>query len=284
MIENILLADSGIGNTRDMMKALMRIPRIERSRLTILHVVPPQSGAAAMTQAWEAGGRTLAEAVSALNLNPAQVNAVLREGEPKDVVGKVADEIDADLVVMGSRGLKGLKAILGNSVSQYVFQLSSRPMLLVKDDLYSIQAIKRILIAIDKSDSAKQSLQVGIDLARDIEGSEIILVHSVSKLNAKLEEVVRDSPENDPVLADAITKVRRMGIKYRCVAPQGKPGTRICELVDDLNVSLLILGSPDRRPSIAKGMPDLDRLLGESLSDYVRVYANCPVLLTRIDA
>lgn len=284
MIENILLADSGIGNTRDMMKALMRIPRIERSRLTILHVVPPQSGAAAMTQAWEAGGRTLAEAVSALNLNPAQVNAVLREGEPKDVVGKVADEIDADLVVMGSRGLKGLKAILGNSVSQYVFQLSSRPMLLVKDDLYSIQAIKRILIAIDKSDSAKQSLQVGIDLARDIEGSEIILVHSVSKLNAKLEEVVRDSPENDPVLADAITKVRRMGIKYRCVAPQGKPGARICELVDDLNVSLLILGSPDRRPSIAKGMPDLDRLLGESLSDYVRVYANCPVLLTRIDA
>ncbi len=284
MIENILLADSGIGNTRDMMKALMQIPRIERSRLTILHVVSPQSGAAAMAEAWQAGGRTLAEAVSALNLDPAQVNAVLREGEPKDVVGKVADEIDADLVVMGSRGLKGLKAILGNSVSQYVFQLSSRPMLLVKDDLYSIQAIKRILIAIDKSDSAKQSLQVGIDLARDIEGSEIILVHSVSKLNAKLEEIVRDSPENDPVLADAITKVRRMGIKYRCVAPQGKPGARICELVDDLNINLLILGSPDRRPSIAKGMPDLDRLLGESLSDYVRVYANCPVLLTRIEA
>lgn len=284
MIENILLADSGIGNTRDMMKALMRIPRIERSRLTILHVVPPQSGAAAMAEAWQAGGRILAEAVSALNLDPAQVNAVLREGEPKDVVGKVADEVDADLVVMGSRGLKGLKAILGNSVSQYVFQLSSRPMLLVKDDLYSIQAIKRILVAIDKSDSAKQSLQVGIDLARDIEGSEIILVHSVSKLNAKLEEAVRDSPESDPVLADAITKVRRMGIKYRCVAPQGKPGARICELADDLNVSLLILGSPDRRPSIAKGMPDLDRLLGESLSDYVRVYANCPVLLTRIEA
>lgn len=283
MIDNILLADSGIGNTRDMMKALMKIPRIGRSRLTILHVVPPQSGAAAMAAAWEQGGRTLAEAVSELNLDPAQVNAILREGEPKDLVGKVADEIDANLIVMGSRGLKGLQAIIGNSVSQYVFQLSSRPMLLVKDDLYSIQAVKRILVAVDKSDSAKQSLDVAIDLARNIEGSEIILVHTVSKLNTKLEEVVRDSPENDPVLADAITKVRRMGIQYRCVAPKGKPGARICELADQLNVSLLILGSPDRRPSIAKGMPDLDRLLGESLSDYVRVYANCPVLLTRIE-
>ncbi len=284
MIENILLADSGIGNTREMMKKLMQIPRIGRSRITVLHVVPAQSSASAMAEYWEKGGRTLAEAISALNLDPSQVNALLREGEPKDIVGKVADEIDAGLIVMGSRGLKGLRAIIGNSVSQYVFQLSSRPMLLVKDDLYSIQDIRRILVAIDKSDSAKQSLQVAIDLARDIEGSEIILVHSVSKLNTKLEDAIRDRPENDPVLADAVAKVRQAGISYRCMAPEGKPGQRICELADQLNVNLLVLGSPDRRPSIAKAMPDLDRLLGESLSDYVRVYANCPVLLTRIEA
>lgn len=284
MIQNILLADSGIGNTRDMMKALMQIPRIGRSRLTILHIVPSQTTSSAMTERWEKGGRTLAEAVTALDLEPSQVNAILREGEPKDIVGKFADEVNADLVVMGSRGLKGLNAILGNSVSQYVFQLSSRPMLLVKDDLYAIKPIKRILVAIDKSDSAKASLEVAIDLARDVEGSEIILVHSISKLRGKLDDALRDRPESDPVLADAIVKVRRMGINYRCMAPEGKPGLRICELVDQLNVNLLILGSPDRRPTIAKAMPDLDRLLGDSLSDYLRVYANCPVLLTRIDS
>jgi nucleotide-binding universal stress UspA family protein len=285
MIENILLADSGIGNTRDMMKMLMQIPRVARSRITILHVVPTQSSATAMTERWEKGGRILAEAVSGLNLDPTRVNALLREGEPKDIVGKVADEINADLVVMGSRGLKGLRAILGNSVSQYVFQLSTRPMLLVKDDLYAIAPIRRILVALDKSDSAQEGLRVAIDLARDIEGSEIILVHSISKLSGKLEESMRlGRPEDDPVLADAVAKVRRMGIQYRCAAPEGKPGARICELADQMNVNLLVLGSPDRRPSIAKAMPDLDRLLGESLSDYVRVYANCPVLLTRMEA
>ena len=284
MIENILLADSGIGNTREMMKRLMQIPRIKRSRLTILHVVPSQTSASSMAESWEKGGRTLAEAVSELDLDPSRVSALLREGEPKDTVGKVANEINADLIVMGSRGLQGLQAIIGNSVSQYVFQLSSRPMLLVKDDLYAISPIKRILVALDKSDSAKESLKVATDLARDIEGSEIILVHSISKLSGKLEEVLSDRPEEDPVLADAVTQVRRMGIKYRCAAPKGKPGQRICELADELNVNLLVLGSPDRRPTIAKGMPDIDRLLGGSLSDYVRVYANCPVLLTRIDA
>ncbi len=125
-----------------MMKMLMQIPRIARSRLTILHVVPSQSTATAMAERWEKGGRTLAEAVNALNLDPSRVNALLREGEPKDIVSKVADEINADLIVMGSRGLQGLKAIIGNSVSQYVFQLSSRPMLLVKDDLYAIAPIQ----------------------------------------------------------------------------------------------------------------------------------------------
>lgn len=284
MINNILLADSGIGNTREMMKRLMEIPRIERSRITILHVVPTKSTSSEMAERWETGGRTLAQAVEELNLDPSQVNAILREGEPKDLVGKVADEINSDLIVMGSRGLKGLKAIIGNSVSQYVFQLSSRPMLLVKDDLYSIRTIRRILVAIDKSDSAKESLKVAMDFAQDIEGSEIILVHSVSQLNNKLSDVVQDNPEKDPVLADAVAKLRRAGIRYRCVAPQGKPGKRICELADELSVNLLIIGSPDRRPTIAKGMPDIDRLLGGSLSDYVRVYANCPVLLTRIEA
>ena len=56
----------------------------------------------------------------------------------KLVVLEVADELDSDLIVMGSRGLKRLKSILSNSVSQYVFQLSSRSMLLVKDDVYEI--------------------------------------------------------------------------------------------------------------------------------------------------
>lgn len=283
MINNILLADSGIGNTRSMMKKLMEIPRIERSRITILHVVPTKSSSSEMAERWEAGGRTLAEAVKELDLDPSRVNAVLREGEPKDLVGKVADEIDADLVVMGSRGLKGLRAIISNSVSQYVFQLSSRPMLLVKDDLYTIQTIRRILVAIDDSASSQQSLSVAMDLARDIEGSEIILLHSVNKLSAKLEKAIQDSPDNDPVLAEPIAKLRRAGIRYRCVAPEGKPGQRICKLAEDLNVNLMILGSPDRRPTIAKGMPDLDLLMGGALSDYVRVYANCPVMLTRME-
>lgn len=284
MIEKILLADSGTGNTEAMIKVLMDVPLIQRATVTVLHVVPPQVTAEDMTAKWEEGGRTLAKLINNLNLDPSRVTAMLREGDPKDIVCKVAEETDASLIVMGSRGLQGLKAILENSVSQYVFQLSSRPMLLVKDDLYAIRPIRRVLVAMDKSDSAQEGLKLATALLRDIPNSEMILVHSVSNLNTKLTEALSKAPETDPVLAPAVALAKQLGIKYRCIAPDGKPGVRLCQLADDMNVDLLILGSPDRRPTIAKGLPDIDRLLGGSLSDYVRVYANCPVLLTRIAA
>lgn len=279
MIEKILLADSGTGQTEEMLKVLMEIPIFQRAKVTVLHVVSPQVTAEAMTAKWEEGGKTLANAIQKLGLDPERVTAMLREGDPKDIVCRVAEEIDTDLIIMGSRGLKRIQSILENSVSQYVFQLASRPMLLVRDDIY-IRKISRIMVAMDKSASAQQCLKLAIAFLRDIKNSQLILAHTNPDLKLKPGEIAAN-PNEDPVLIPAINEAKKLGINYRCVAPEGKPGERICQVSEELNIDLLILGSPDRRPSIAKGLPDLDRLLGQSLSDYVRVYANCPVLLVR---
>lgn len=280
MIEKILLANSGTGNSEEMLKALMDIPSIQRARVTVLHVVPAQTTTEAMTEKWEEGGKVLANAIQTLQLDPNHVNAMLRQGEPKDVVCKVAEEIDADLIIMGSRGLKRIMSILENSVSQYVFQLSSRPMLLVKDDIY-VKKIKRVMVAIDKSEASKNCLKLALFLLRDIKGSQITLVHVDANMSAKSEQKIGAEAEKDPVLATAIAEAKKMGVSYQGISAVGKPGELICSIAEDTHADLLMLGSPDRRPSIAKGLPDLDRLLGTSLSDYVRVYANCPVLLAR---
>jgi len=215
-----------------------------------------------------------------LNLDPSQVSSILREGDPKDVVCQVADEIDADLIIMGSRGLKRLQSILSNSVSQYVFQLSSRPMLLVKDDIY-VKRIKRIMVAIDNSDSAKNCLKLALFLLRDIQGGELILANVATDLGGKKSEITEVSSNKNPVLAAAVAEAQKQGIRSRSYISSGKPGEEICRLAEELNIDLLLLGSPDRRPSIAKSFVDIDRLIGSSLSDYVRVNATCPVLLAR---
>ena len=279
MIQNILIAVAGLGKCEEMLKMLMEIPSIKQANVTVLHVVPPQTTAEAMSAKLEEGGKILAAAIQNLNLDPSKVNARLKQGDPKDTVCQVADEEGSDLIIMGSRGLKRLESILENSVSQYVFQLTSRPMLLVKDDVY-VKRINRIMVPIDKSNTSKSALGQALSLLRDIKGGQLVLVH-INPDKKKAQETSTSNAEQDPVLAPAIAEAKKQGVAYRCITSSGNPGEEICRLAEESNVDLLVLGSPERRPSIAQSLPDLDRLLGRSISDYVRVYANCPVLLAR---
>ena len=280
MIKKILLAVSGLGHAEEMLKRLEELPAIQQAKVTVLHVVSAQTTAEVMTAKWEEGGKILATAIQSLHLDPSRVSSILRQGDPKDVVCQVADEIDADLIVMGSRGLKRLQSILSNSVSQYVFQLSSRPMLLVKDDIY-VKKINRIMVAMDNSDAAKQCLKLALFLVQNLPGGQLILTHISKDISGKSSETAQATTETNPVLASAIAEAKKQGVQPRCVTSTGRASEEICRLADEMNVDLLVLGSPDRRPSIAKSFVDLDRLLGASLSDYVRVNANCPVLLAR---
>lgn len=280
MIQKILLADSGMGLTTEMLKSIRDLPNLKGASLTLLHVVPRQVTTEAMEDKMAEGEKILAQTVEKLDIKGEIVETMLRQGDPKDTVCKVAEEVKADLIIMGSRGLKRLESILENSVSQYVFQLTNRPMLLVKDDIY-VKKLKRIMVALDKSDVAQFALELALFMVKGYPDAELILTRVNPDLDPKLLPLSQAEMERNPVVADALTLVKRQGVKYRCVVTGGRPSQEICKLTDEYNADLLVMGSPDRRPSIAKGLPDLDRLLGTSLSDYVRVNVNCPVLLAR---
>lgn len=273
MIEKILVAVAGRGLCEEMANQLLDIPAIQRASITVLHVVPDKIVADEMAEKLEEGGKILAEAVKTLNVDASKVSPRLKQGDAKTIVCEVAEEENVDLIIMGSRALGRLRSILENSVSQYVFQLSSRPMLLVKDDTY-IRKIKRVMVAMNKSQSAQQALNLALYLMRDVKGGQVILAH--------VNPADPNSPaQDDPVLSAAANEARKMGVECRCVTSSGKAGEEICRIADETNADLLILGSPDRRPSSARNLLDLDRLLGQSLSDYVRIKAECPVLLAR---
>jgi nucleotide-binding universal stress UspA family protein len=277
MIQNILIAVAGLGKCEQMLKMLMEIPAIQGANVTILHVVMPQVTAELMSEKLTAGGKILADAIEYLKLNPAKVNVRLKQGDPKDTVCQIADEENSDLIIMGSRGLNRLESILSNSVSQYVFQLTSRPMLLVKDDV-DIKKINKIMVGYDNSPPAQASLKLALSMLRDIKGSQLLLIQVKSDKKAA-DAIV--NPERDPIFAPAINEAKKQGVAYKCIVSTGDPGKEICKAAEEFNVDLIAVGSPERRPSIAKNLPDLDRLLGNSLSDYVRVKAPCPVLLNR---
>lgn len=55
----------------------------------------------------------------------------IRTGIPHDEIIKTSEEKDVDLIVLGSRGLRGFEKILVGSVSSYVVSHARKPVLIV---------------------------------------------------------------------------------------------------------------------------------------------------------
>ncbi|HBC41776.1 MAG TPA: universal stress protein [Pseudanabaena sp.] len=274
MFQQILLAVDGSGRSREMLNMLLALPSIQSSQINVLHVIPSATNSEGITEYRLAGQKIIEREIKSLRLSLGNSTiSILKEGEPKDVVCKVAEELKANLLIMGSRGMGRLQAILANSVSQYVFQLSDVPMLLIKDDVY-IKTIRSIMVSVDGSAASNYSLDLAIKLVSGAKDVEILLARVVKRKDD-------NTINTDPVLLETTAKLKRLNIPTRSFVGSGDVGKEICRLADEANASLLLVGSPDRRPSIARSLPDLDRLLGSSVSDYVRVNASVPVLLTR---
>ncbi len=276
VFRNLLIADSGKGHVEEMVRLLRDIPPCRQARINLLHVIPEQGGLDLESHRQQAE-ILVKEAIERLGLTPGEVNTVVREGDTKLTVLKVADELDADLIVMGSRGLGRLQSILGNSTSQYVFQLSTRPMLLVRDDLY-VKAINRVLVAIDGTGVGDDALRLACELVQGIPGGSLTGVH-VSRQDITPSRGGRTP--GDEVLLKAIQRARSFGVEMKGLHRTGDIARGVCGTAEDVKADLVVIASQDRRPLVARGLVDLDKLLGSSVSDYIRVHAPAPVLLVR---
>jgi nucleotide-binding universal stress UspA family protein len=77
----------------------------------------------------EASRTALDAAVAKRRDRGVPLQAVLREGEAWQEIQAVADDIDADLIVLGTHGRHGLARVLLGSVAEHVIRTSHRPVL-----------------------------------------------------------------------------------------------------------------------------------------------------------
>ena len=277
MFKNLLIADSGKGHVGEMVRMLRDLPGFRNARINLLHVVSEQ-GKINSEDHWTTAGSLLSKAVSQLRLDPSEVNSIIRQGDAKQTVLKVAEEINADLIVMGSTGLGRLQSILSNSTSQYVFQLSTRPMLLVRDDLY-VRHVNRLMVTIDGTGVGDDALRIACEMVRDIPGGQLTGVHIARQ---DLSASRGGDNKADGLLTAAVQRARSLGVDLKPMHVANPDiGRGVCQAAEEINADLVVIASQDRRPLVARGLVDLDKLLGGSISDYIRVHAPAPVLLVR---
>lgn len=62
------------------------------------------------------------------------INLLLEAGSPHQTIVNIAEQIEPDWIIMGSRGASNIKEIVMGSVSQYVLHHVSCPVMIVKDN------------------------------------------------------------------------------------------------------------------------------------------------------
>lgn len=80
----------------------------------------------------EEGDAEVADTARAIGLDPSIVERRVVEGASGQMIIHAADEVDADVIIVGSHGHGFLSRVLIGSVSEYVVRHSTRPVLVVR--------------------------------------------------------------------------------------------------------------------------------------------------------
>ena len=191
---------------------------------------------------------------------------------------RVADEIGADLVVMGTHGRTGLRRLLYGSVAASVVAGSHCSVLALRAGHCerTADAIQVILHPTDFSETSEAALKVARSLARE-HGAKLIILHVVpldptmqGRMAAEL-----DTGENQNAL-DAIRKrIDGDDLKYpvetRLV--RGLEAEEILREAQDFASDLIVMGT--------HGRTGLGRLLTGNTAQSVLPQAECPILIVK---
>ena len=132
----------------------------------------------------------------------------------------------------------------------------------------------KILFPLDRSREAQEAIAVAIDLVQKYHSQLILLsVVETPDLDAEVTDdpAMRSPEEIDRLLHAAQALFAKRGIQAEILQRQGKPAFTICDVADELNVNLIVMGSH------GIGL-DVEHT-SESVASRVINLAPCPVLI-----
>jgi len=135
MFKTVLFPVDQSRESRQAVETVAGVVKIHGSRLFLLSVVetptPEESGGDVIMTSPEAIAELLNSAKALFSQQGIKAEAIEREGKPAFTICDVADEIGADLIVMGCRGLGLTDEGVSDSVTNRVINLSPCPVLIV---------------------------------------------------------------------------------------------------------------------------------------------------------
>lgn len=268
------------------------------ARIDLLHVVAPlilPAETTYLTREWgryeteqRAAATTELEQWAAAELTAVPSEILVRTGEPRSVITKVAAERRSDWVVLATHGRRGLKRFLLGSTAEGVVRQAPCPVLTVRQPLLRqagtpqtppSERIHRVLVPVDFAAPTRGLIAYAAALANTLRAS-LHFLHVVERIQvptrvayaaAQLQgAALRRGQEQ---LAEAAAQA---GFPHGTTAQTvriGSPYDVITQLARRLAVDLIVVAT--------HGQGGLRRLFLGSTAERVVRHAPCPVLVVR---
>jgi nucleotide-binding universal stress UspA family protein len=239
--DSALRAGATLAKTDDAMRIITVVPP--------LAVVPPELdfriAAEALAARREAQLRAVNDQVRRLFGPERSIRAEERDGNPADVVSRLATEANASLIVAGLGRHRVVDRVLGDETALQLIRSAATPVLSVAPDF----AIPRIImVGFDFSENSVHAAQLALRFAgRAARGATVYLMHVAprgdianfvvggreayeERSHAALQQVIAQLEVPPDVLVQPVVR-------------QGDPATQILEYAADTDAAMIAIGT-----------------------------------------
>ncbi len=264
----------------------------------LLHVSPPDeasevAGAGHLLRGVAASVTLAEERLASLRQKQARPfwpqNAHVRSGRPDQEICAMAREIEADLIVLATRGHTGLKRIVLGSTAERVVRFASCPVLIVRPGKRQTEipqgpldrelTIRKILVPVDFSECAQVGTVFAARLAAVFE-AELSLFHAIpppapvilDRVGANISKWNELSLTKARAAMLAFTRLNFLrDLKCETEIRTGFAVDEICAATGRPDIDLLVTST--------HGRTGFDHALLGSVAEQIVRYAQCPVMV-----
>ena len=288
---NVLLATDGSKSAEAAANLLKRLPLPATTELTLLTVSPKldqasvnrESPSKVMTAHED---ELLAQESARFDDTGWKVRTITREGHAAHEIIEAASALGTSLVVVGAKGLSGLKRFLLGSVSQKVMKYSPCSVLVVRQrdrDTRSAGSDSplRIVLAYDDSKPAKRAAQFLASLPRQDRVEVLVVTVQVLMTTFRMDLKQKQDPLWREQQLKANADLERVVQELQSLTPhvtsqllEGDDASdEILNVSGDFDADVIVLG--------ATGHAGIERFLLGSVANRVLHHAHCSVLVAR---
>jgi uncharacterized protein len=215
------------------------------------------------------------------------ISGQVLHGYPKSEIVKCAEDWPANVIVMGSRGRKGLKRIVLGSVSHSVLVASNCSVRISRNSGVTNSEVQKIIIGLDDSPISDTIIErmASRPWKKNVEFICLTAIptltqyfygvqdsHEIDSLESLHNEKIKRAKEHLEQISKTIqSKIPQCSVSFEVL--EGDPREVIVDKAKETNAALIIVGH--------KGKNWMDRLLIGSVSEAIATWAGCSVLVVK---